>query len=34
MGYSKNVIKEAFNEVKELAEISEELQHFSSFRRR
>jgi len=34
MGYSKDVIKEAFEEVKELAEMSEELQRFSSFRER
>ena len=32
MGYSKDVIKEAFEEVKELAEMSEELQRFSSLR--
>lgn len=32
MGYSKDVIKKAFEEVKELAEMSEELQRFSSFR--
>jgi len=34
MGYSKDVIKEAFEEVKELAEMSEELQRFSSLKER
>lgn len=34
MGYSSDVIKAAFAEVKELVEMSEELQRFSSFRER